>query len=243
MTITLPDRSDFYTEGTVIAKQLLNRDTVLVKIECKDALEYFAGQYVNLQRLDGLTRSYSIANTPQSNALELHIRRLPGGRFSEWVYNELAVGDKLAVSEPQGHCFYLPERSEQGILLVGTGSGLAPLTGILSDALAQGHRGPIHLFHGSRKAEDLYRVDEMRHLEQQYYNVHYTPCVSGDDVPQGFASGRAGDVALGTIPDLKGWRVFLCGHPEMIKQMQPSVFLKGAASTDIYTDAFHLSTC
>lgn len=244
MAIALPDQSDFYTEGTVVDKQLLNSNTVLLKIECKDALEYFAGQFVNLQRADGLTRSYSIANIPQeSRALELHIRRLPGGQFSEWVYSALNVGDKIAVSEPQGHCFYLPDRSDQGILLVGTGSGLAPLAGILSDALAQDHSGPIHLFHGSHTADDLYKIEDMRRLERQYDNFHYTPCVSGDDVPPGFTSGRASDVALAAIPSLKGWRAFLCGHPDMIKQMQPSVFLKGAAMNDIYTDAFHLSTC
>ncbi len=242
MVIKLPDQSEFYTEGTVVVNEMLNRNTLLLTIAFKDAFEFNAGQFVNLQRADGLTRSYSIANTPQeSNTLEFHIRRLPGGKFSEWLHDEIKVGDTIAVSESRGHCFYLPERSEQGILLVGTGTGLAPLAGILTDALAQGHSGPIYLFHGSREAEDLYRIDEMRQLARQHQNFHYIPCISGKHVPEGFTHGRANEVALAMLADLKGWRVFLCGHPEMVNQTKKMTFLKGASMKDIYADAFHVT--
>lgn len=239
MTIRLPDQSEFYTEGTVVANEMLNRNTLLLIIAFKDAFEFKAGQFVNLQRPDGLTRSYSIANIPQeSNTLEFHIRRLPGGKFSEWLHDEVKAGDAIAVSEPRGHCFYLPERSEQGILLVGTGTGLAPLAGILTDALTQGHSGPIKLFHGSRDVDDLYRINEMQQLAGQHQNFHYTPCLSGDHVPEGFARGRVNEVALSSMPDLKGWRIFLCGHPDMVNLMKKMTFLKGASMADIYADAF-----
>ncbi|MDA1343742.1 MAG: FAD-binding oxidoreductase [Proteobacteria bacterium] len=239
MHIRLPDQSEFYTDGTVVLSELLNRNTLLLIIAFKDVFDFNAGQFVNLQRTDGLTRSYSIANTPQeSNTLEFHIRRLPNGRFSEWLHDEIKVGDTIAVSEPRGHCFYLPERREQGLLLVGTGTGLAPLAGILTDALTQGHFGPIHLFHGSRDVEDLYRINEMRQLAEQHDNFHYVPCLSGKHVPEGFSRGRVNDITLASLPDLKGWRVFLCGHPDMVRQMKTMTFLKGAASADIYADAF-----
>ena len=239
MVIKLPDQSEFYTEGTVVVNEMLNKNTLLLIIALKDAFEFNAGQFVNLQRADGLTRSYSIANTPQvSNTLEFHIRRLPGGRFSAWLHDEIKVGDTIAVSEPRGHCFYLPERREQGLLLVGTGTGLAPLAGILPDALAHGHSGPIYLFYGSRDLDDLYRIDEMRQLAGQHPNFHYFPCLSGNHVPEDFSHGRVNDVALATLTDLKGWRVYLCCHPEMVQQMKKMTFLKGAASADIYADAF-----
>jgi NAD(P)H-flavin reductase/ferredoxin len=242
MNIILPDQSEFFTEEKILVNEMLNRNTLLLIVECKDAEEYTAGQFVNLQRADGLTRSYSIANIPeQTNTLEFHIRRLPGGRFSEWIHTELKVGDLLAVSEPKGHCFYIPERKQQGILLVGTGTGLAPLAGILTDALSHGHRGPIHLFHGSREKEDLYRIDEMRQLAETKQNFSYTPCISGELVPEGFSKGRANEVALSTVSDLSGWRVFLCGHPDMVEKMKMDCFLKGASMADIYTDAFHIS--
>ncbi len=243
MTIKLLDQSDFYRMGTVIVNTLLNRNTLLLVIAFEDAFEFNAGQFVNLQRDDGLTRSYSIANIPQqSNILEFHIRRLPGGKFSTWLHDDIRVGDSIAVSEPRGHCFYLPERCEQGLLLVGTGTGLAPLAGILTDALAHGHSGPIHLFHGSRDVEDLYRIDEMRQLAAQQPNFHYTPCLSGNRVPEGFSAGRVNEIALSRIPELKDWRIFLCGHPDMVNQMKTQTFLKGASTADIYTDAFLISS-
>jgi NAD(P)H-flavin reductase/ferredoxin len=239
MIIKLPDQSEFYTEGMVVVNDMLNRNTLLLVIAYMDAFEFNAGQFVNLQRADGLTRSYSIANTPQeSNTLEFHIRRLAGGRFSEWLHDEIKVGDTIAVSEPRGHCFYVPERSEQGLLLVGTGTGLAPLAGILTDALAQGHSGPIYLFHGSRDVDDLYRIHELRQLAKQHKNFHYVPCLSGKHVPEGFTQGRVNEVALASFTDLKDWRVFLCGHPEMVNQMKKMTFLKGASMKDIYADAF-----
>lgn len=239
MTIKLPDQSAFYTEGTVVINKMLNRNTLLLGVNFKDAFEFRAGQFVNLQRADGLTRSYSIANIPdEANVLKFHIRRLPGGRFSEWLHDQLKVGDSIMVSEPNGHCFYLPERSEQGLLLVGTGSGLAPLEGILTDALKHGHAGPIHLFHGCREVEDLYRIEEMRKLAEKHGNFFYTPCISGERVPEGFAEGRVTEVISAAFPDLKDWRVFLCGHPAMIDQMKRLVFMKGVSSSDIYSDAF-----
>lgn len=243
MVIRLPDQSEFYSRGTVVVNEMLNRNTLLLIIAFKDAFEFKAGQFVNLQRPDGLTRSYSIANIPQeNNTLEFHIRRLPGGQFSEWLHDEVLVGDSIAVSEPRGHCFYLPDRKEQGILLVGTGTGLAPLAGILTDALSHGHTGLIHLFHGSREIEDLYRIDEMRRLAEQHPNFHYTPCVSGSYVPEDFARGRVNDIAMASISDLTGWRVFLCGHPDMVNQMKRQAFLKGASIADIYVDAFFVAT-
>jgi NAD(P)H-flavin reductase/ferredoxin len=243
MTLKLPDQEASYTEGTVVGNETMNRNTCLLIIRVNDAHRYKAGQFVNLQRSDGLTRSYSIANIPQaSGTLEFHIRRLPGGRFSAWVHDELKIGDPLRVSEPQGHCFYLPDRKEQGLLLIGTGSGLAPLAGILADALAHGHSGPIRLFHGSREKEDLYRIEEMRELAKRYPNFSYTPCVSSGDAPEGFTPGRANEAAFAAHPDLSRWRVFLCGHPDMVKNTQKQAYLKGARLADIYCDAFIVST-
>lgn len=239
MTLKLPDQSAFYSVGTVVVNEPLSENTVLLIVAFKDAFEFKAGQFVNLQRADGLTRSYSIANVPQSdNTLEFHIRRLPDGKFSAWLHDQLKVGDDIAVSEPRGHCFYLPERRDQGLLLVGTGTGLAPLAGILTDALAHGHSGAIHLFHGSRELSGLYRIDEMRGLSERYDNFHYTPCLSGHQAPAGFARGRVNDVALAAMTNLTGWRIFVCGHPDMVNLVKKEAFLKGASLSDIYADAF-----
>jgi NAD(P)H-flavin reductase len=105
---------------------------------------------------------------------------------------------------------------------------LAPLAGILTDALAHGHAGPIRLFHGSRDIEDLYRIDEMRELARRHRNFSYTPCLSGNSVPEDFAHGRANEVALSSVSDLTDWRIFVCGNPEMVNQTKKRSYLKGA---------------
>ena len=243
MNINIGDSPTAFTECTVIGKELLNPETLLLTIACKEELDYYAGQFVNLKRADGLTRSYSIANNRiHAHKLSFHIRRLAGGRFSEWAHRELAIGDRLEVSDPQGLCYYLPNNPEQNMLLVGTGSGLAPLAGIIEEALHHGHSGDIHLYHGSRNVNGLYWIDEMRQLERQYENFHYTPCVSGNDVPKSITPGRANEVALSTLSDLKDWRVYLCGHPDMVNQTKRKAFLSGASFQNIYSDAFHVAS-
>ena len=232
-----------FTLAKVADKQVLNPETLLLTLHCQEPMDYYAGQFVNLKRADGLMRSYSIANNRiHSHKLTFHIRRLSGGRFSEWAHNELDIGDSLAVSDPQGLCYYLPNQPEQNMLLIGTGSGLAPLAGIISEALHQGHRGQIHLFHGSRTVDGLYWIEEMQELARAHSQFHYNPCVSGGDAPEGIAHGRANQVAFAAHPNLKDWRVFLCGHPDMVKQSQRQAYLGGARLQDIHADAFHVAS-
>lgn len=243
MSISIGAAPASFSKGIVTGKELLNSETVRLTIEFAQPLDFYAGQFVNLKRADGLTRSYSIANNRvHAHTLTFHIRRLAGGRFSEWAHQELAIGDTIEVSDPQGLCYYLPNNLEQNMLLVGTGSGLAPLAGIIEEALHHGHRGEIRLYHGSREIDGLYWIEEMRQLEQQYPNFHYTPCVSRGDAADGVTQGRANEVALSALPSLKEWRIYLCGHPDMVNQTKRKAFLQGASLSNIYSDAFHVAS-
>jgi len=243
MHISIKPPEESFTKAQVTGKAMLNAETLLLTLTSETPLDFYAGQFVNLKRPDGLTRSYSIANSRlHSHTLSFHIRRLSGGRFSEWAHKELNIGDPIAVSDPQGLCYYLPDRLEQNLLLIGTGSGLAPLAGIISEALHHGHKGDIHLYHGSRTVDGLYWIDEMQQTANQYANFHYTACVSQGTAPAGMAAGRANDVAMARIPQLKGWRVYLCGHPDMVNQTKRQAFLQGANFQDIYSDAFHVAS-
>lgn len=231
-----------YTPARVVEKRNLNAETLWLTLICERRLAYYAGQFVNLRRADGLTRSYSIANGRNAERLSFHIRRLAGGRFSEWAHRELAVGDRIEVSDPQGFCYYLPDSPQRNLLLIGTGSGLAPLAGIIEEALRHGHVGEIRLYHGSRDVEGLYWLDEMRDLARVHANFHYTPCVSRGEAPLGVASGRASDVAMAELPGLRDWRVYLCGHPDMVDRAKRQAYLSGAALADIHSDAFHVAS-
>ncbi len=243
MAIALPDYESASITAKVYHKEPLSPDIMRLVLAYKDEFNFYAGQFTNLKRDDGLTRSYSIANVPsQENKLEFHVKRLHGGRFSAWIHDELTLGEELAISEAKGSCHYLPGKSEQPLLLVGTGSGLAPLIGIIKDALAQGHYGPMRLYHGSREPEGLYLINEIQSLSATYSNLEYFPCVSGEHDYKQFHQGRAHDVALAATGNLNGWRVYLCGHPDMVNQTKKMAYLKGASLNDIYADAFYTAT-
>ena len=243
LTVALPAEGETTLTAVVRRLEPLNADILRVDLTLDAPFDYRAGQFLNLMKDATLGRSYSLASVPGLDEhLELHVRRLPDGRVSGWIHDELRVGQTVPVRGPGGNCFYVPGQPEQPLLLIGTGSGLAPLYGILRDALRQGHAGPIRLFHGSRSADGLYLTGELRELARTHAQFDYVPCVSGPDVPARHAAGRVHDVALTDTPDLKGWRVFLCGHPDMVQQAQMRAYLAGASLTDIHADAFTVDT-
>ncbi|MCH9698345.1 MAG: 2Fe-2S iron-sulfur cluster binding domain-containing protein [Gammaproteobacteria bacterium] len=238
MQIRLPGDAQSVA-ATLVSKQILTDEIVQLVFEPDERIEFRAGQFVNLQRKDGLVRSYSIANVPANDcSMEFHIRKLNKGQFSEWAYDTLTQGETIDIHPPQGECFYIPGNQQQQLLLIGTGTGLAPLAGIIADALANQHTGPIHLFHGSREASGLYLVEKFQQLAQAHGNFSYTPCVSQSPAPDAYSLGRANTLALQMYPDLTGTKVYLCGHPEMVKTTQHQAFLAGAKVNDIYADAF-----
>lgn len=238
MTVSLPDNTDRLLSATVTAVRQLNDEIKCVGLDCPTLESYHAGQFINLYQDSECARSYSLASVPTDGYLRLHVRRLPDGRVSNWIHDELKIGDSVQISIPVGSCFYLPDAPQQPLLLIGTGSGLAPLIGIARDALNQQHTGDIYLYHGSHDVAGLYLVDELREMAEHYSNFHYVPCVSGDDVTEQYQAGRAVDVALAAHPDLTGWRVFLCGNPNMVKTARKKAYLAKAAMNDIYADAF-----
>lgn len=242
LAVGLPDEGQSSSHAVVHRLEMLNHDILRVDLEPLNPITYRAGQFINLVHDNYHLRSYSIASVPgQDEHLQLHVRRLENGRVSTWIHDDLEIGHEVEIRGPAGDCFYTPGKPDQPLLLIGTGSGLAPLYGILRDALHQGHSGPIRLFHGSRERQGLYLVDELRHLESQYDNFSYFPCLSGARVPTGFAAGRVHETALRETPDLKGWRVFLCGHPAMVSTTRTKAYLAGASLKDIMADAFNVS--
>jgi ferredoxin-NADP reductase/ferredoxin len=239
MTVARPDEQLISVETTVLSLDPLNEEVVRLRLARPADYGYFPGQFLNLHNDQNIARSYSLASLAMGDDfLELHIRRVAGGKVSEWVHRRLKAGDKVRISPASGDCFYVAGHPEQALLLIGTGTGLAPLYGILRDALRQGHSGPIHLYHGSSRVENLYLMDELQALSRRHDNVHYHPCASRGAVPAGVAAGRADAQALQEQGNLSGWRVYLCGRQEMVTATKKQAFLAGAALQDIYADPF-----
>jgi ferredoxin-NADP reductase/ferredoxin len=223
--------ADAQVEAQIASVDPVGAGVVRMRLTFGTPLEFRAGQYITLLRSDGLARSYSIASLPSENRVELHIRLLPNGRMSEWVRSEARSGMAVRVMGPSGDCFYTPGKPDQPMLLAGTGTGLAPLYGILRDALAQGHTGPIHLFHGALNANGLYFREELTALAEQHPNFTYSPSLFETDGPLDKA-------ILAKYPKPSGMRAFLCGDPTLVAMMRKKLFLAGIALSDIHADAF-----
>jgi len=229
-------------QRTRVAIESIERlsDTVIkVLLEPETAFDYCSGQFLTLIRDDGLARSYSIASLPgRDRHLELHVRVLAGGRMSGWLADEVRPGDRATVQGPSGDCFYVRGKEAQEIVLVGTGTGLAPLFGIAQDAVHHGHKAPVTLFHGAREPGGLYLVERLRELERQVPWFHYVPCCLEGDGREDVEIGSIDNILLDRISTFKGRRVYLCGDPAIVQSLRKTVFLRGAGMKEIFSDAF-----
>lgn len=219
-------------------------DTVLrVRLTEPAGLRHQAGQFIQLERPgDGLVRAYSVASLPGA-PLELHVALLPGGAMSQWLLG--AVGEPVLVRGPFGECFYLPEEPERPLCLAGTGTGLAPLLGVLRAALAAGHRAPIRLYHGAVLGSGLYLWGELCALARRMPALRVIgsvlegppPGPPGLDGPT--VVHRPLDVALFAqgAPSPEE-RAYLCGAPELVRSLQRKLYLAGVSLDRIHADAF-----
>ncbi len=172
------------------------------------------------------------SSLPEDGYLELHVERIGGGRLSPYLCDRLRPGDEVQILGPFGECYYEPRDLDQPLLLVATGTGLAPLLGVARDAVARGHRGTIALFHGARSRDELYLHGELAPM------VQYVGCVSGPTAATDVAHGRAVDVALARHPELAGYGVFIAGAPEAVEETRCRAIAAGCDRRDVRVDAF-----
>jgi ferredoxin-NADP reductase len=224
-------------DAVVRSIEPLNAETVAVQLACPDIGYYQAGQYLKVF-IDGhTTRYYSLASAPGiDDDLLLHVRRKLEGSSGRWFHEVLQVGDTVAISAPRGVCGYQPGQPEQPLLMVSTGSGLAPYYGIVRTALQYGHRASMHLYHGVRFSKELYLVEQLQALARRYPNFHYVPCVSGEVSAEGFRAGRALDIALREVTLSSVWQVYLCGHPDMVENGWKRLIQAGVLPHAILSD-------
>jgi len=239
MKITLPRDSDLFNRAVVYKKELLAPDVCRLLLEPATQLYYHAGQFINIRNQHGEVRSYSLSSVPQEDYfLEIHVKRVPEGIMSHWIFDELSENDELEFQGAMGSNYYVQGEQHQPLLLVGTGTGLSPLLGIVRDALSSGHTGPMYLYHGSRHPQGLYLQATLKELSEQYDNFHPVLCVSERTTLENYRVGRANDIALADHADLKKWRIYLCGHPEMVEGMQQAAQAAGANPLEIHADPF-----
>jgi len=212
-----------------------------LQLPASESFQYRAGQYLDVLLRDGARRSYSMANAPHTGpALELHIRHMPGGRFTDLVFGSMKERDIVRIEGPMGS-FYLREDSAKPVVLLASGTGFAPIKALIEHMQERQITRPATLFWGGRRPHDLYMDDWVRAQCAVMPTLSYVPVVS-DALPEDGWQGRTGFVhqaVLEDIPDLSGYQVYACGAPVVVESAQRDFSdLAGLDEAEFFADAF-----
>jgi CDP-4-dehydro-6-deoxyglucose reductase len=223
-----------------------SHDVMVVRLQlpANDSFRYHAGQYIEFLLKDGSRRAYSMATAPHQQAaapaMELHIRHMPGGKFTDYVFGAMKEKEILRIEGPFGS-FYLREDSDKPIVLLASGTGFAPIKAIVEQMRARGSTRPATLYWGGRRPADLYQADWIAEQCAAMPSLKYVPVVS-DALPEDGWTGRTGfvhEAVLQDFPDLSGHQVYACGAPIVVESAQRDYVARaGLPADEFYADAF-----
>jgi len=228
-------------QAKVVRMERLAPDLMRLSLQLADdqRLSFAAGQYINIVLDDGAKRAFSFANPPHDDALiELHVRRVPGGRFTSQVFERMREGDTLDFEGPLGR-FTLHE-GERPILFIAGATGFAPIKSIIEDAFHRGIRRPMQLYWGVREAKDLYMRELVEGWQREHPNFSFVPVLSNvaPDDPWPGRRGWVHEALLADHPDLTGYEVYACGSVQMVEAAVPAFIAQGLAEQFCFSDAF-----
>jgi len=220
-------------------------DVALLRLQlpANQNFRFHAGQYIEFILRDGSRRSYSMANAPANlgtpPAIELHIRHLPGGKFTDQVFSTLKEKDILRMEGPFGS-FFLRE-SDKPMVLLASGTGLAPIKALIEQLRDTASERPAVLYWGCRSRADLYLHDWAAQAAHDLPNLSYIPVLSEPLASDGW-TGRTGFVhqaVMTDLPDLSGYQVYACGAPAMVDAAQRDFSSRcGLPADEFLADAF-----
>jgi ferredoxin-NAD(P)+ reductase (naphthalene dioxygenase ferredoxin-specific) len=246
-TIEIPEPDEIVThpariiKGTVTAIVDATHDIKIIRLKPSKPLFFSPGQYATLQFTPDHIRPYSMAGLCTDDELEFHVRLVPDGRVTGYLFNQLQLGETVRVSGPLGTA-YLRTRREVPMLCVAGGTGLAPILAIVRGAIEAGMTNPIHLYFGVRSPQDIYGVEQLRALQSALPSLKVEVVVTTDDDPgSGKRTGLVTDAIAHDIPDFHGWRAYVCGAPPMVEATAALLKQRGIEEQHVYADAFYAS--
>jgi len=211
-----------------------------LKLPAAERLQFFAGQYVEFLLKDGQRRAFSLANAPQDDEfLELHIRLIAGGSFTEHVFGAMKERDIVRIEGPHGS-FQLQELSQKPIILLAGGTGFAPVKSLVEYAIHNRIERPMTLYWGARERSGLYLPKLPAQWAATHAHIRYVPVLSAPTPADGW-DGRRGLVHQAVLEDhasLAGYQVYACGAPAMIEAAQRDFCARGLPAAEFFADAF-----
>lgn len=222
-----------------------SHDVMLLRLQlpASDVFKYHAGQYVEFLLRDGDRRAYSMGNAPhmqlQTPGVDLHIRHMPGGKFTDHVFSAMKEKEILRIEGPFGS-FYLREDSAKPMVLLASGTGFAPIKAIIEHMQFKNITRPAVLYWGGRRPADLYMHEWVLAKVAEMPNLRYVPVVS-DALPEDAWTGRTGFVhkaVLQDMADLSAYQVYACGAPIVVDSAQAAYAAAGLPGGEFYADSF-----
>jgi len=217
----------------------LNKDVIkmVLKLPGNDLLKFRAGQYIEFIMADNSRRAFSLANPPHENLLELHLKLIEGGKFTQFVFNEMREKTIHRIEAPIGQ-FYLRE-SEKPILFVAGGTGFAPIKSIIEDMIFNNIKRPIFLYRGVEVFDDLYMHDLSLEWANSLDAFTYIPvCEKKSENSSQLRIGLVHQAVLEDFRSFDNVQVYCCGAPGLVKTASDSFVDKGLPEDDFFADAF-----
>jgi CDP-4-dehydro-6-deoxyglucose reductase, E3 len=213
---------------------------VFLRLPASEYFHFMPGQYLDIMLPQNRRRSFSIANTPgDGQMIELHVRRVSSGEFTQQLFDGMLDKALLRIEGPLGQ-FWFRRESSRPALLIGGGTGYAPLRSMLHSLLEVGDRRPLHLYWGAQTARDLYEDEQIRALCSQHPNLRYVPVLSAPK-PEDRWQGRQGWVhaaALEDHPDIARFDVYASGPPVMVETIRSEFTQHGLPADQLFFDSF-----
>lgn len=225
----------------------LTPDVVVLQLSPPEgtAINYEAGQFIAIHLPGGAIRCYSMARRQKlGTPLEFHIRIQPNGVFSRWLIEALTNSETsdrtLLISGPFGECTWRDQQSAGSMtIMLGSGTGIAPLAALVEEGLAKGSPGPIVLYWGGRQANDFYCASRFETLALHHDNFRFVPVVDTTEPSWRGRRGFVQDCAAADFPSLKTANVYACGSPLMVSSARQTLVTQCGLDPDrFYADAF-----
>jgi CDP-4-dehydro-6-deoxyglucose reductase len=212
---------------------------LFLRLPIAEAFTFEPGQYIDILLPGGRRRSFSIASPPHdARPLELHVRRITGGEFSDPLFQD-RLSSLLSIEGPLGTFTYRPHLGQAPrMLLIGGGTGIAPLLSILRHLIENGIERDLQLYWGVRSESDLYAHATLEELSRRAASCTYVPVLSEASPEWRGRRGWVHEAALKEIPDLESIEVYAAGPPAMIAAVQREYDSRGSAKTRLYYDSF-----
>ena len=214
---------------------------VFLRLPAVEEFHYRPGQYLDVMLSEGRRRSFSIASAPADGRLvELHVRRASKSGFTAQLFDRMHAGTLLRIEGPLGQ-FWLRSESPRPALMVGGGTGYAPLRAMLRQLIAAGDRRPVTLYWGAAEASGLYEHDWLERLDRERPGFHYRPVLSGEPSAEAPWRGRRGlvhEAVLADLADLAGFDVYASGPPGLIEAVRTGFTRRGLPREQLFFDSF-----